>query len=186
MKTIIGTGTGWFCIKVSQGLRAQLNAALKAPANREVFLEVATQGARLLSDGSTSWSAIVRSTATAQRIRDVLWQAMGNVWVSATELTEQQSGGDSMMTTDEALLKARIVVELMDGKLYGGETYSEIVEQMRDGSWGGEQSDGMRGYMRQVAKRIWDWSQVRVRVSRPELFIIDLAKANTLRVRDRS
>jgi hypothetical protein len=89
------------------------------------------------------------------------------------------------MKAESPLASARIYVESMDGKEYGGETYSEIVAQMRAGSWGGEESDGIQGYMRQVAKRIWDWSQVRIRVSRPEMFIIDLAKANVLRVRER-
>lgn len=76
----------------------------------------------------------------------------------------------------------RIFVEALDGDTYGGETFAEVVDAMRDGSWGGSASDGKRGYMKQVAKRIWDWSQKRVRLSNPEMFIRDLEAAGVLRV----
>lgn len=80
----------------------------------------------------------------------------------------------------------RIYVEALDGDTYGGETFSEVVAAMRESAWGGEQSDGVRGYMKQVAKRVWDWSQRRVRLSTPEMFVRDLEAAGVLRVTERS
>lgn len=79
-----------------------------------------------------------------------------------------------------------IYVESLDGETYGGRTFSEIVEQMRKAAWGGDEADGIRGYMRQVAKRIWDWSQQRVRISTPEMFIRDMARFNLLKVSERN
>jgi hypothetical protein len=79
----------------------------------------------------------------------------------------------------------RVFVESLDGEAYGGESFSDVVGAMRESSWGGTQSDGIRGYMKQVAKRIWDWSQKRIRTSTPEMFIRDLEKEGVLKVRVR-
>lgn len=79
----------------------------------------------------------------------------------------------------------RIFVESLDGESYGGDAYVEIVEQMRTGSWGGEQSDGVRGYMKQVAKRIYDWSNKTVRINSAEAFLQDLQKEGIIKMRVR-
>lgn len=90
------------------------------------------------------------------------------------------------LSAEQALAETnRVFVESMDGGVYGGETFSDIVAQMREEAWGGTASDGVRGYMKQVAKRVWDWSQARVRISTPEMFIRDLEAQNLLKVRVR-
>jgi len=80
------------------------------------------------------------------------------------------------------LLKAPIYVESLDGEYYGGKTYGEIVAKMRDGAWGGEMSDGLRGYMKQVSKRVWDWSQQQIRISTPEMFLRDMERFGLIKV----
>lgn len=82
----------------------------------------------------------------------------------------------------EAMLANRIVVETMDGSTFGADSWIGIVSQMRRSSWGGDASDGVRGYMRQVSKRVWDWSQKRVRTSICQVFIEDLAAAGILKL----
>lgn len=79
----------------------------------------------------------------------------------------------------------RIFVESLDGASYGAESFVDIVQQMREGAWGGEQSDGVRGYMKQVAKRIYDWSNKTVRISSAEHFLQDLQKEGIIRMRVR-
>lgn len=79
--------------------------------------------------------------------------------------------------------EARVFVESLDGESYGAETYLQIVEQMRDTAWGGEQSDGVRGYMKQVAKRIWDWSQKAIRINSAESFLKDMQREGLVRMR---
>lgn len=77
----------------------------------------------------------------------------------------------------------RIFVESLDGESYGGDTPSEIVAAMRKQDWGGGmQSDGIRGYMKQVAKRVWDWSNKRIRINTPENFLKDMEKEGIVRV----
>lgn len=88
-----------------------------------------------------------------------------------------------MMTNDDLKAEFGIYVESLDGETYGGNSFSDIVTQMRDASWGGEQSDGIRGYMKQVAKRIWDWSQTRIRINTPEAFLRDMEGAKLLKIR---
>lgn len=84
-----------------------------------------------------------------------------------------------------ALAEHKVFVESLDGEVYGGETFSDVVAMMRESAWGGSASDGVRGYMKQVAKRIWDWSQKRIRISTPEMFIRDLETEGVLKVRVR-
>lgn len=87
------------------------------------------------------------------------------------------------MKQREAVKVHRIYVESVDGEAYGGETFTEVVDAMRVGSWGGDQADGVRGYMRQVAKRIWDWSEAKIRTNTPEAFLRDMAAQKLLRLR---
>lgn len=82
--------------------------------------------------------------------------------------------------------RKRIYVESLDGEAYTGDTFAEVVKTMRATAWGGEQSDGIRGYMKQVAKRIWDWSQKQIRTSTPENFLRDMEKEGLLRMKVKS
>lgn len=89
-----------------------------------------------------------------------------------------------MKQFDESAKRAhRIYVEAMDGRTYGAEDFSEVVRQMRADAWGGDASDGVRGYMRQVAKRISDWSAKAIRVSTPEMFLRDMAKEGLIQLK---
>lgn len=88
-----------------------------------------------------------------------------------------------MKTQDQEAKKAqRIFVESLDGESYGGETFGDIVSAMRASAWGGADSDGIRGYMKQVAKRIWDWSQKEIRIGSPEAFLRDMEKQGLLKM----
>ena len=77
---------------------------------------------------------------------------------------------------------APITVFGFSGEQYKGDTATQIVEQMRAASWGGEESDGVRGYMRQIAKRVLDWSGVTIRTHRTAAFLRDLAAHNLIRL----
>jgi hypothetical protein len=66
-----------------------------------------------------------------------------------------------------------------------GEPFGEVVAEMRRTAWGGEASDGIRGYMKQVAKRIWDWSRRQIRVHTPEAFLRDMEREGLLKLRVR-
>ena len=78
--------------------------------------------------------------------------------------------------------KQRVFVESLDGESYGGETFGDVVAAMREQAWGGAESAGIRGYMKQVAKRIWDWSQKRIRIDRPESFLRDMEREGLLKL----
>ena len=96
----------------------------------------------------------------------------------------KKSDGES----EEAIFEKRekrIFVESLDGESYGAESFVDIVQQMREGAWGGEQSDGVRGYMKQVAKRIYDWSEKTIRIDSAEHFLQDLQKQGIIRMRVR-
>lgn len=77
---------------------------------------------------------------------------------------------------------ASIVVESLDGETYEGEKYSDVVTKMREQAWGGEASDGIKGYMKQVAKRIWDWSHKTIRISKPEIFLRDMEREGLIKM----
>lgn len=79
----------------------------------------------------------------------------------------------------------RVFVESLDGEAYGAESFIEIVEQMRLTAWGGSQSDGVRGYMKQVAKRIYDWSGKNIRMHSAEAFLRDMEKEGLVKLRIR-
>jgi hypothetical protein len=81
-----------------------------------------------------------------------------------------------------AFVKGSISVESLDGETYSGNTYAEVVGEMRATAWGGLESDGIRGYMKQVAKRIYDWSNKRIRIGTPEMFLKDMAKEGLIRL----
>lgn len=78
--------------------------------------------------------------------------------------------------------RKRIYVESLDGEAYTGDTFADVVRDMRATAWGGEQSDGIRGYMKQVSKRIWDWSQKQIRINSPENFLRDMQREGLLRM----
>lgn len=77
----------------------------------------------------------------------------------------------------------KIFVESLDGESYSGDTFAEVVGQMRSTAWGGSESDGLRGYMKQVAKRIWDWSQKQIRFGNPEMFLRDMERNGLLKMK---
>lgn len=87
MKTIIGTGTGVFDLRVLERNRYALGKALRRPANCEVFTAILGEG---FASGSTEWRVVVTSPSTAQRIQDVLWQE-GMAWVNVRELTPDEA-----------------------------------------------------------------------------------------------
>lgn len=77
---------------------------------------------------------------------------------------------------------AKITVHGFEGEQYTGETAAQVVEAMRVASFGGEKADGIRGYMKQIAKRVYDWCGKRIRHVRSEEFLKDLAKAGLIRI----
>jgi hypothetical protein len=76
-----------------------------------------------------------------------------------------------------------VFVEAMDGASYGGASFLDVVEQMRAASHDGASTAGARGYMRQVAKRVWDWSQREVRTANSRVFLMDMAKHGLIKMR---
>lgn len=75
----------------------------------------------------------------------------------------------------------RIVVEMIEGKRFKGDSANEVVTAMRNEALGGENSAGIRGYMKQVAKRVRDWNGKQVRFGSCEKFLADLEEAGVLR-----
>lgn len=75
-----------------------------------------------------------------------------------------------------------IIVETMDGAVHSGASFSEVVESMRKRAWGGSDSVGIRGYMKQVAKRVMDWSKKHLRIATPEMFVRDMERAGLARI----
>ena len=78
--------------------------------------------------------------------------------------------------------RAQIEVEGFSGEKYSASTARQIVAAMRETTFGGEKSDGIKGYMQQVAKRVFDWSGKNVRTDTPENFLSDLHKAGQIRL----
>ena len=74
-----------------------------------------------------------------------------------------------------------IIVEGFSGERYGAPTAAQVVAKMRESAWGGYASDGNKGWMKQVAKRVWDWSKQTIRVDKAENFLRDLAKAGLIK-----
>lgn len=89
------------------------------------------------------------------------------------------------MKEDQGTGSNTIVVESLDGEGWYGETHEAVVVMMRQTAWGGEESDGIKGYMKQVAKRLWDWSQREIRIDSAEHFLADMESAGVVRVRTR-
>ena len=77
---------------------------------------------------------------------------------------------------------APITVFGFSGEQHSANSAKEIVEQLRAASWGGENSDGIRVYMRQIAKRVLDWSGSTIRTHKPLAFLLDLEEAGLIRV----
>lgn len=76
-----------------------------------------------------------------------------------------------------------IRIEGFSGEIYCADTHARIVDKMRASSWGGDLADGPRGYMKQVAKRVWDWCHREVRVDTSENFLADLSEAGLIKVK---
>lgn len=74
-----------------------------------------------------------------------------------------------------------IIVEGFEGERYSGSTAAAVVEEMRAAAFGGQAADGIRGYMRQVAKRVFEWNGKRVRTDVAAQFLDDLVKAEFIR-----
>lgn len=77
---------------------------------------------------------------------------------------------------------ATITIETMSGERFKATDYNGLVTAMRAAAWGGENSDGVRGYMAQVAKRMHDWSGVRIRTSNAHYFIDDLIASGVVKM----
>lgn len=75
-----------------------------------------------------------------------------------------------------------ILVEGMSGEQYSAKTYEGIVTEMRASAWGGDESNGIKGYMKQVAKRVGDWCGAVVRVDRTDHFLEDLQSQGLIRL----
>lgn len=75
-----------------------------------------------------------------------------------------------------------IQVEGFSGEKYTADTHARIVDKMRASSWGGDLADGPRGYMRQIAKRVWDWCKQEIRTDKAENFLSDLTKVGLIRL----
>ena len=75
-----------------------------------------------------------------------------------------------------------IRIESIDGNTYSAPDSNGIVEALRRKAWGGTESAGLRGYMKQVAKRIFDWNNARIRISGCRVFLQDLARHGIIRV----
>lgn len=73
-----------------------------------------------------------------------------------------------------------IIVEDFNGDRFTGGTARQVVEDMRASAFGGEASDGLNGYMRQVAKRAFEWSGKPCRTNSPQAFLDDLVKAGLI------
>lgn len=78
--------------------------------------------------------------------------------------------------------KPQIIVETMDGAVHSGASFSEVVQSMRKRAWGGSDSVGIRGYMKQVAKRVMDWSKRHLRTATPEMFVRDMERAGLAKI----
>lgn len=76
----------------------------------------------------------------------------------------------------------QIEVEGFGGEKFSGATAHEIVAAMRATTFGGDASDGVPGYMRQVSKRVFEWSGKAVRTDSAENFLADLHKAGQVRL----
>jgi len=77
----------------------------------------------------------------------------------------------------------KIRVEGFGGEIYSADTAARIVDKMRAASWGGDLADGPRGYMRQIAKRVWDWCKKEVRTDKAENFLSDLSTIGLIKVK---
>jgi hypothetical protein len=76
-----------------------------------------------------------------------------------------------------------IIIEGFGGEIYKADTHAKIVDKMRASAWGGDTTDGPRGYMRQVAKRVWDWCAKTIRTDKAEDFLTDLQDAGLIKVK---
>jgi hypothetical protein len=78
---------------------------------------------------------------------------------------------------------APIIIESIDGSQYCGANSQEVVTAMRKEAWGGLESDGLRGYMRQVAKRLHDWNGVHIPTRSAREFLKGLVAASIITLR---
>ena len=77
-----------------------------------------------------------------------------------------------------------VVIEGIDGRVYCGRTLTAALNAMRRGSWG-VPAVNLRGYMRQVAKRVYGWNKIRISTRSVEAFVRDLIEARVITVHRR-
>ena len=77
---------------------------------------------------------------------------------------------------------SKIIVEGFGGEVYTAATHAAIVDKMRASSWGGDLADGPRGYMKQIAKRVYDWCGKEINTVKAEQFLSDLSKSGLIRM----
>ena len=75
-----------------------------------------------------------------------------------------------------------IVVEGFNGEKYEAYTHFAAVDKMRLGSFGGTEADGVRGYMKQVAKRMVDWCGATIPIKSATEFLNALHKQGILKL----
>jgi hypothetical protein len=74
-----------------------------------------------------------------------------------------------------------IMIEAFNGEKFSGKSPTAVVEAMQSGTWGGYQADGVKGYMKQVAKRVSEWNGRAIRIDNAKHFLEDLEKAGFIR-----
>jgi hypothetical protein len=81
------------------------------------------------------------------------------------------------------VIEPMIHVEGFGGEVYEARTYAMVVDKMRAASWGGDLADGPKGYMKQVAKRVFDWSGRIINSEKAKEFLQDLAETGLIKIR---
>lgn len=76
---------------------------------------------------------------------------------------------------------AAIAIEMLDGSICSGDDARAVITNMRESSWGGVESDGLKGYMEQVSKRVHDWNGSFIRVDSYVDFLADCAAHGIIR-----
>ena len=77
-----------------------------------------------------------------------------------------------------------IVIEGIDGHIYSGQNLRSALQAMRRGSWG-VPARSLNAYMRQVAKRVYGWNKIVIRVNSERNFVDDLSRAGVIKIHTR-
>ena len=86
------------------------------------------------------------------------------------------------MIKKKVVKQPAVSVSGFSGERYEGDSFHQVVEAMRAGTFGGDDSAGVRGYMKQISKRIFEWNGATVRTDKAENFLHDLQQAGVLRI----